>query len=594
MSELQERSEPGTLRREVYLLLMIIAAGLIFGRIMSVDNVSDRAVQDLRLARIPHELAIKQQKLVKQGCQEEAIRQELRKTAKALLTDAKKERPTLSANDRSRWLTIRALVEPESRTYRYVPVKAAGPVTTEQLRRNCGCSCPQQAVKGNLPEGRYVRQWVPYAIDKAMESSGWDTIDMVKHGLPDEEYSPADPFSGYLYSSKPPLLPTLMAGPYWLLNRVCGLSLREQPYLTARILLVVYNLIPLVLAWYLLSIMIERLGRTNWGRIFAVAFLCFGTFLSTFSVTLNNHVPGVVSVVLAMYGAYVLLVCGDLRRRWFALTGFFGALAVACELPALAIAGVLCLTLLWKYPVRTLGTAIPCGLLVVAAFLGTNYLAHQTIVPAYAMKRDRVERVGETAEQPTKTASLVSGPSYDANDWYIYRFFPGGRVRAAENARLSYWSNRVGIDRGEPSRWTYCLHATVGHHGVFSLTPVWLLSMLGLLLWLVRGSRGQRGYAAIVLGLTLLFFVFYVSRGQDDRNYGGMTCGLRWFFPLVPLWIPALLPVLDHMSRFRWERALALLLLFLSVMSVAYPVWNPWTHPWLYNGLISLGWIQHF
>jgi len=37
----------------------------------------------------------------------------------------------------------------------------------------------------------------PYAIDKVIQQPNWDTIDMVKHG-------------GHLYSSKPPLWPTLM------------------------------------------------------------------------------------------------------------------------------------------------------------------------------------------------------------------------------------------------------------------------------------------------------------------------------------------------------------------------------------------------
>ena len=36
-------------------------------------------------------------------------------------------------------------------------------------------------------------------------------------------------------------------------------------------------------------------------------------------------------------------------------------------------------------------------------------------------------------------------------------------------------------------------------------------------------------------------------------------------------------------------RVFAAVLLALSVMSASYPTWNPWTHPWLYNFLHSLG-----
>ena len=57
----------------------------------------------------------------------------------------------------------------------------------------------------------------------------------------------------------------------------------------------------------------------------------------------------------------------------------------------------------------------------------------------------------------------------------------------------------MGIDRGEPSPAVYALHVLVGHHGIFSLTPIWLLSAWGTLVWLVRrGDPRLRELAAIV------------------------------------------------------------------------------------------------
>ncbi len=35
------------------------------------------------------------------------------------------------------------------------------------------------------------------------------------------------------------------------------------------------------------------------------------------------------------------------------------------------------------------------------------------------------------------------------------------------------------MDRGEPSHAVYIFHSLVGHHGIFSLTPFWLLSVVG-------------------------------------------------------------------------------------------------------------------
>ncbi len=93
-------------------------------------------------------------------------------------------------------------------------------------------------------------------------------------------------------------------------------------------------------------------------------------------------------------------------------------------------------------------------------------------------------------------------------------------------------------------------------------------------------ARSTALAAAIAL-LSIVCIGFYLSRPQIDRNYGGMTSGLRWMFWFAPLWLVPLLPAVDWMANRRWARGIALVLLGLSVLSVAYPTWNPWTSPWL-------------
>jgi len=84
--------------------------------------------------------------------------------------------------------------------------------------------------------------------------------------------------------------------------------------------------------------------------------------------------------------------------------------------------------------------------------------------------------------------------------------------------------------------------------------------------------------------------LFYLTRPQDDRNYGGMTSGFRWMFWFAPMWLLAMAPVVDWMSKRRLTRAVALVLLAASVLSASYPIWNPWTQPWIYNAMLSVGW----
>jgi hypothetical protein len=155
--------------------------------------------------------------------------------------------------------------------------------------------------------------------------------------------------------------------------------------------------------------------------------------------------------------------------------------------------------------------------------------------------------------------------------------------------RDSYWQNRQGIDQGEPSRAQYALHALVGHHGIFSLTPIWCLSVLGAVIGLRSEDPKRRWLALGITGLTLVVLVFYiVLRPQVDRNYGGMTSGLRWLFWLSPLWLVAMLPAADWCARTRLRQGVAAVLLALSAFSASFPTWNPWTHPWLYRLLESL------
>ena len=62
---------------------------------------------------------------------------------------------------------------------------------------------------------------------------------------------------------------------------------------------------------------------------------------------------------------------------------------------------------------------------------------------------------------------------------------------------------------------------------------------------------------------------------------------------LTPLWMLSLVPVADRLGASRGGRALAYLLLALSVLSASYPAWNPWRHPWIYNFMESRGWIPY-
>ncbi|HUY91287.1 MAG TPA: hypothetical protein VMV10_21290 [Pirellulales bacterium] len=503
------------LRQSVYLLLTVIGIGGITGRVLAVN-----AVDTIRL--------------------ESYLKGQGRK-------DWQKQRPFLSGNDRSRWCTVRALVEHGT-----------------------------------------------YAIDEIVNQPNWDTIDMVKH----DEFGAAapGPDEGHLYSSKPPLLATLMAGEYWLIHKFTGATLGEHPYTIGRAIIITFNVLPLIVYFLLVAKLVERFGATDWGRMFVFGAAAFGTFLGTFAVVINNHLTAAVSAAISLHAALLIwygdapkspsktrmdlqpqggvyiVHGGDRRLRWFALAGFFAAFTAANELPALAFFAAMTVGLLWKAPRGTMLAYLPAALLVAAASVGTNYLAHHSVLPAYAHRG--------------KTNALAQRLDPHAGDnWYDYQY-----RRGEKRIIDSYWSKletRSPIDQGEPDRAVYAFHVLIGHHGIFSLTPIWLLSVLGVGILCFRREPHWIALGVLIGSVSAVCIAFYLLRPLEDRNYGGMNSGFRWVFWFAPLWLVAMLPAADAAATHRWSRGLACLLLAFSVLSVTYPAWNPWVHPWILDFLLS-------
>jgi hypothetical protein len=109
------------------------------------------------------------------------------------------------------------------------------------------------------------------------------------------------------------------------------------------------------------------------------------------------------------------------------------------------------------------------------------------------------------------------------------------------------------------------------------------------LLWLGAEYR-LRDLAILIALITVVCVAFYILRPTVERNYGGMTAGFRWVFWLAPLWLIAALPTADKLSVSRWGRLLGCLLVALSALSASYPIWNPWTQPWLMHWWEYMGW----
>ncbi|MBQ2684107.1 MAG: hypothetical protein IJG02_09560, partial [Thermoguttaceae bacterium] len=76
------------IRRQIYTLLIVVSAALIFGRIAAVDSIPDRAIENARRAVIPARVAQRRAELRKRGVAEDRIERDLKQLARRLLEDA--------------------------------------------------------------------------------------------------------------------------------------------------------------------------------------------------------------------------------------------------------------------------------------------------------------------------------------------------------------------------------------------------------------------------------------------------------------------------------------------------------------------------
>jgi len=438
--------------------------------------------------------------------------------------------PSFGSNDRARWATVKALVE------------------------NGEYKIGERIVDPTTPKG--------YRDQGVLFSPGFGSVDVVLH-----------PERQQFYSTKPPLLTVIAAGEYWVIHHVFKKDISTQKWETVVPILLLTNVLPLMIALWLLSRLLESYGQTDWGRLFVFAVACFATFLPTFANTLNNHVPASCCI---MYATYALLgtsrrsespnssqavspatdvACSPIRLL---LAGLFSGLAASMDLPALAFASIAASLIIirsWK----GLIWFTPALLLPLAAQTYVNYLMIDTWKPIY---------------------------STFGTEWYEYK---GSHWAKRHLPNPDPEGTKLGIDFANEPKHVYAFHLLFGHHGLFSLTPVWLIALVGMVMVFSRERLAGLFHRGTFVML-LVVVVFYIFK---SNNYGGWTSGPRWFFWLTPMLLLAMLPAADALSRSRIGRGFAYLCLGVSAFSATYPWANPWRHPWAYQMCEYMEWVKY-
>ncbi|MFN0199860.1 MAG: hypothetical protein ACKVT0_24160 [Planctomycetaceae bacterium] len=437
-----------------------------------------------------------------------------------MLSAVMQSEPLKSANDRSRWCTVWSLVE-----------------------------------RGT------------YQIDEIIAVPGWDSIDKVRH-------------DGHFYSSKPPFLSTLVAGVTRGIQSITGWSINTHLAEVTWTILIIFNVIPMLLILWIWSRLLDEYVTSQFARYFLLITAAFGTLITPFLLTLNNHTPAAMGMVVSIYALLRIISSSNddaptrmVHPIWYAVVGFASAWTCSLELPA-ALWGVW--TFLWlamRDIRRTCLWYLPAAIILLAFFFATNIYCTGDIKPFYM--------------------------SYGTEKYvYVHEGIP------------SYWSDPKGLDRNLDSFGVYLLHCLVGHHGIFSLSPVFLLMIPGWI-FAIRQARmaspqttsdadpqeiRRQTLARVILSgciMTIIVMAFYLTR-FDNYNYGGNSIALRWVIWLIPCWLMGLIPVLERFSQQRQFQYFAALLLCVSTYSVwsAWP--NPWQHPWIFTLMDQGGWLDRY
>jgi hypothetical protein len=427
-----------------------------------------------------------------------------------------------------------------------------------------------------------------YAIDECPWQT--QTQDKVERAL--KESAEGEDAPKHFYSSKPALISTLIAGMLYPARRISGVPLDrvvlqeraerwtqkpdpdhpghfkgvlEKPtepvkwpaYICYfKPALIVWNAIPFGIFLILFARVLDRYAVNDWTWFFCLIAAAFGTYLLPYTQTLNNHTIGAFSAFFALYQFLRIWDEGELAGWRFAAAGFFAGFTASTELPALAFPALLGPLLLLRYPRQTLRYFLPAAIVPLAAFVALQYV--------------------------------------EFGEFYLpYESFGSQEY----NYEGSIWQTPLELDafnKNPEPHGVYLFHMTFGHHGIVSLTPIFLFSAWGAVrLLLGRGRSGTVGREpmAVVAGMTVVLTVVilaFYTWTPKARNYGGSAQGLRWVMWLIPFWLLLLIKGVEGGQTRGWARNLALLALAISALSVGYAIRNPWSHPWILDAMEHL------
>jgi hypothetical protein len=319
---------------------------------------------------------------------------------------------------------------------------------------------------------------------------------------------------GHFVSSKPPLLPVYGAGVYWAVQKVTGYNIRQNEGIivwTVGIFTGWLSHLVFLLYFYKLSCLLLRRQLAIIASLFAAGFAYLGVAWAT---AINNHSIGAAFCVMGFYYAYLAQSGQPRRPLHWVVAGFVLGILPAIDLPSFALYGSTAIYLLAKNWRWTLLFFVPASLPGLVAEPLLAYLATGSSIPAYV------------------NPALKDFPE-------------------------NYFRKPSGIDALREPKHIYAFHVLLGHHGLFSMTPLFFFGLYESIRRFIKKDRFRLEIAVWMLTFAAFLF-FYILR---TRNYGGWSVGMRWLVPVMP-WLLMLFGLWLDRVRLTWLVKGAVLLAF--------------------------------
>jgi len=343
---------------------------------------------------------------------------------------------------------------------------------------------------------------------------------------------------GRILSSKPPILPLLMAREASLLHAILGWDMDDEEDLNKIVRVMVMSLIGFayILAVIFFAKTLRLFVPDPLTRTVLIFCLSFCTQLWGFSTLVNNHLPAAAMVMAALYFALGLGTRKLDPAPWrFLAFGFAGGLVPTLDMPATIFIVLAGLYLLAKFPMRTICWVTPAAAFPLGVHCAIMYQTTGSILPV----------------QVRPELYLAEG---------------------------SYWRNPRGIDALNESKGVYLFHMTLGRCGIFSLYPILIGGLAATIRALYKKTVPYRGH--ILVG-ALGFIILTAYYGLETNNYGGEAYGFRWYIAAMPVLLLMAAPILMAM-RVRWKWLFMGAMIGISFYSASQCMKSPWgaNHEW--------------